>query len=272
LNGIEVSNIIETWRIRRVGGLSHKDNIVVLLGDGTHLCTCLETVTKGIICQHFWKVMLYPNSAKFHINIIPNRWYKDSILTNLDINLKNSPVLTAIEASTDTSYQVTCTFQSLHYIQGIDNNEVVQKNTHNHQRNRFGIAFSTAKTAVNVALETNSDQELIQLLRNFIEAKREKHTGDDDGVKENYGIEVNQDSSIIPLQENLVEQITSPHVTKVRGAPSKRRLKSAMETSKRRVPMQEIADESNIQPAKQQRRCLLCGKFGHYQKKCPEAR
>ena len=47
--------------------------------------------------------MLYSNLAKFHISIIPVRWYKDSILTNLDINLKNSPILTAIETTTDTS-------------------------------------------------------------------------------------------------------------------------------------------------------------------------
>jgi len=144
---------------------------VVLLGDGTHLCTCLETITKGIICRHFWRVMLYSNSAKFHVSIIPIRWYKDSILSNLDVNLKNSPILTAIEASIDTPYQVTCTFQNLHYIQGSNHDEVVQRSTHSHQRNRFGIAFSTAKTAVNVALETNSNHELIQLLKDFIKAK-----------------------------------------------------------------------------------------------------
>jgi hypothetical protein len=237
--------------------------------------------------------MLYSNLAKFHISIIPVRWYKDSILSNLDTNLKDSPILTAIEASTDTSYQVACTFQSLHYIQGSDNNEVVQQNTHNRQRNRFGITFSTAKTAVNIALETNSDHELIRLLKDFIEAKRENHISGDDNVNENHSMEVNDDSNqdgsnitplqrnlieqedgsnITPLQRNLIERVTSPHVTKIRGAPSKKRLKSAVEMSKKRVPMQEIANEGNAQPVKQQRRCLLCGKPGHYQKKCPGAR
>ncbi|CAB4423844.1 unnamed protein product [Rhizophagus irregularis] len=128
LSGIEISNIIKIWKIRRIGGLSRKYNIVILLDDGTHLCTYLETITK------------------------------------------------AIETTTDTSTlsQITlCTFQSLHCIQGSDNNEVIRQNTN--QRNRFGIAFSTAKTAVNIALETNSDHELIQLLKDFIEAKREKN-------------------------------------------------------------------------------------------------
>ena len=60
-------SIIEIWRIRRISGISRKENIVVLFADGTHLCTCLETITKGIICHHFWRVMLYSSLAQFHI-------------------------------------------------------------------------------------------------------------------------------------------------------------------------------------------------------------
>ncbi|CAB5092350.1 unnamed protein product [Rhizophagus irregularis] len=99
LNGIDSINIIETWRIRHVGGLSKRENLVILLDNGSHLCTCMESVTKGIICRHFWHIILYSGIAKFHINIIPNRWYKDSILTNLKGNVKNSPILTAIESN-----------------------------------------------------------------------------------------------------------------------------------------------------------------------------
>ncbi|PKC63175.1 hypothetical protein RhiirA1_464112 [Rhizophagus irregularis] len=215
---------------------------VILLDDETHLCICLETITK------------------------------DSILTNLDINLKNFLILTAIETTTDTStlFQITlCTFQSLHCIQRSDNNEVIRQNTN--QRNRFGIAFFTVKTAVNIALETNSDHELIQLLKDFIEAKQEKNVDNNDNVNHDI-IEINESNqendNIVLLQKNLIEQITSPYVTKVRGLHQKKRLRSAMEISKRRVLMQEIIDKSNDQPIKQQRKCLLYGKFGHYQKKC----
>ncbi|CAB4384964.1 unnamed protein product [Rhizophagus irregularis] len=213
LSGIEISNIIEIWRIRRIGGLLRKDNLVILLDDGTHLCTCLETITKGIICRHFWKVMLYSYLAKFHISIIPIRWYKDNILSNLNINLKNSPILTAIETSTDiTSFQIT-----------------------------FWNCIFYSETAINVALETNSDHELITLLKDFIESKREKNIGDNDDIKENHDIiginesSSQEDGSIILLQKDLIEQITDPHVTKIRGAPSKKRLKSAIEVSKKRI-------------------------------------
>ena len=54
LDGMDTSNIVEVWRIRRIGGLSCKDNLVVLFADGIHICTCMKTITKGIICRHFW--------------------------------------------------------------------------------------------------------------------------------------------------------------------------------------------------------------------------
>ncbi|CAB4399477.1 unnamed protein product [Rhizophagus irregularis] len=283
-------SIIEMWRIRRIGGISRKENIVVLFTDGTHLCTCLETITKGIICRHFWRVMLYSSLAQFHIRIIPVRWYNNSVLTNLDINLENSPILTAVESSNTTLLpQVNFTLQSLQQFQRSDHNEIII-NKNLPQRNRFGIAFSTAKTAVNIAIETNSDVELIRLLKEFIATKRGgdgdgDRNGDGDGDRNGNGddngngnsndneIEINKDiNDIVPLQEHLINNITNPNVTRIRGAPSKKRIKSAIESSKKRVAMQEISlnkDSNQLAPAKQRRRCLTCGKLGHYQKRCP---
>ncbi|CAG8678910.1 28796_t:CDS:2 [Gigaspora margarita] len=196
LNGVEFSNIIELWRIRRIGGLSYHENIVALLSDRTHLCTCMETITKGIICYHFWCVMLYSIHAKFHISIIPTRWYKDSIVDQLDVNLKNSPVL----------------FQKLEY------NEIIRRTTP--LKNRFGVAFSISKTAINIALETNSDEELIQMLKNFIAIKRQ----------------------VVPLQQQFINQITDLNVVKICGAPFKKKLKSFTEVLGRRANDQKTSN------------------------------
>ncbi|RIB26017.1 hypothetical protein C2G38_2164473 [Gigaspora rosea] len=38
-------------------------------------------------------------------------------------------------------------------------------------RNHFEIAFSVSKTAINIALKTNSNDELIRMLKNFITIK-----------------------------------------------------------------------------------------------------
>lgn len=231
----------------------------------------METITKGIICHHFWRVMLYSSSAKFHINIIPIRWYKDNI-ANLNSTIESSPVLSAIESintsipSTTSSFHNNFTFQSLHYFQGVEHNEITHQN--NSKRNRYGVAFSTAKTAVNIALETKSDEELINILKDFIAAKHDRQSEGVD-VDENQLTGQDANNEIVPLQQHLIGQITNPNVTKIRGAPSKKRLKSAMELSKKRVLMQENTNESNNQSIKNQRNCLLCGKPGHYQKKCP---
>ncbi|CAG8741804.1 41903_t:CDS:2, partial [Gigaspora margarita] len=128
------SNIIEMWRIRRIGELSCKGNLVVLYNDGTHICTYQA--------------------------------------------LENSPFLTAIESSMDSTIQIwSC--------------------------------FSTAKTAINITLESKSDDELVQLLKNFISAKRNV-CNDNLGEKENN----EPKDGIIALQWHLIDQTSDPHVTK----------------------------------------------------------
>ncbi|CAB4423154.1 unnamed protein product [Rhizophagus irregularis] len=256
LDGIDTSNIIEVWRIIRIEGISSKENLVALFSDGTHICTCMESITKGIICRHFWRVMLYSSTARFHISIIPIRWYKDEILMKLDDILDNSPVLTALESSTEvntTSRTVDFTLQSLRQLQGSCHKENAQRIIP--QRNRFGVAFSTAKTAINIALETGSDTELVKLLKDFI-----------------------LNNQIVSLQENLINQTTNPYITKIRGAPSKKRIKSAIEISGRSA-IHDITSQTNIQQSndgdimsRSQRKCGLYRKPGHYQKRCPNGR
>ena len=278
LSDIDMSSILEIWIIRRIGGISQKKNLVALLTDGTHICTCMETITKGIICRHFWRTMLYSSSARFHISIIPSRWYKDTILTKLNANLKSSPILTAIESTiASSSFQVTFTLQSLYNLQGSNghNERVDQKIS---QRNRFGVAFSVAKTAVNMALENNKDGELIQLLKRFIAEQQRIRDGNDD----TYGITdediIQNDNELIPLQKHLIDQTKNPQVTKIRGAPCKKRMKNGIEMFKKsRILIEESTNEVHQteeynQTGRQQRKCLLCGKPGHYQKKCPNSK
>ncbi|PKK34596.1 hypothetical protein RhiirC2_805684, partial [Rhizophagus irregularis] len=54
-------------------------------------------------------------------------------------------------------------------------------------------------------------------------------------------------NEIIPLQQHLIEQVTNPNVIKIREAPLKKRLKSAIELSKKKVLMQENLNEPNNQ-------------------------
>ncbi|CAG8624074.1 11694_t:CDS:2 [Dentiscutata erythropus] len=203
LDGTDMSMIVEVWRIRRIGGFSHKDNLV------------------------------------------------DNILAKLNEVLKNSPVLTALKPSAGDTIQANFTLQT----------------------------FSTAKTAINIALEMNCDNELVQLLKNFILTKQNSRNKNDTSEEAESNKNNNIDNSIITLQQNLIDQTNDLHVTKIRGAPNKKRIKSAIEVSKKKNIMQEITSTNNVQEnyieessSRPQRRCLLCGTPGHYQKKCPNTK
>ncbi|KAF0424029.1 protein far1-related sequence 5-like [Gigaspora margarita] len=200
LNGVEFSNIIELWRIRHMGELSHYENIVALLSDRTHLCT-------------------------LHFSIIPTRWYKDSIVDQLDVNLKNSPVLVAIKP----------------YIETL---------------NQFGVAFSIFKTAINIALETNSNKELIQDLSYNI-----------NNSYDNTNEKTNESEEVVLLQQQFINQITDLKVVKIRGALSKKRMKSFTKVLDRRANNQKTSNSE--MSSKVQRKYLLYGALGHYQKKYP---
>ncbi|CAG8844116.1 13212_t:CDS:2, partial [Gigaspora margarita] len=112
LSSTEFKKIIKTWRIHCIDGLSSKENLVALFANGTHICACMKTITKGIICQHFWRVMLYSHFARFHISIIPSRWYKDNIHTKLDFNVKNSPVLSVLESPSNTKTAINIALEN----------------------------------------------------------------------------------------------------------------------------------------------------------------
>ncbi|RIB01442.1 hypothetical protein C2G38_2050881 [Gigaspora rosea] len=43
----------------------------------THICTCLGLVNRGIICRHFFLIMLCSDMVRFHISFIPSSWYCD---------------------------------------------------------------------------------------------------------------------------------------------------------------------------------------------------
>ncbi|RIB24253.1 hypothetical protein C2G38_2032041 [Gigaspora rosea] len=126
------------------------------------------------------------------------------------------------------------TFQSLRPFQELEHNEVICHATL--LRNRFGTASSSFKMAINIALETNSNDELIQMLKNFITIKHQankdlsRYNANELCDTINEDIKTNNESDkISPLQQQLISQISDPKVTKICGALSKKRLKSFTE-------------------------------------------
>ncbi|PKK65058.1 hypothetical protein RhiirC2_786681 [Rhizophagus irregularis] len=65
------TNIVEIWRITY---LTHKQNstshFVILLHDESHICTCLIIFNHGLVCRHFFQIMIRSQKAKFSISLI----------------------------------------------------------------------------------------------------------------------------------------------------------------------------------------------------------
>ena len=70
--------------------LTYKSNstphFVILLHDRSHICTCLMILNRGLICRHFFQVMIRSQQAKFSIFLIKRRWFKLEVANNLETN------------------------------------------------------------------------------------------------------------------------------------------------------------------------------------------
>ena len=78
IENIPHNSVQQVWKIIRHRGQKLKPQYIILLDDGSHLCTCLWLINRGIMCRHFFRVMSYSVNARFHISLIPRRWYKNS--------------------------------------------------------------------------------------------------------------------------------------------------------------------------------------------------
>src|SRR4051812_27425916 len=69
------SNVKEIWAVK-VGNSQMAKHHVVLLKSNAHICSCLMSIRKGMVCRHYFQVMLNTCEARFHIRLIPSRWYQ----------------------------------------------------------------------------------------------------------------------------------------------------------------------------------------------------
>ncbi|RGB36082.1 hypothetical protein C1646_667222 [Rhizophagus diaphanus] len=76
---INRTSIHEIWRVTTIE--KNKEHFVVIFGNANHLCIYMHLITKGLVCRHFFSVMLNSNKIMFHIGLILARWY-NSEMTN----------------------------------------------------------------------------------------------------------------------------------------------------------------------------------------------
>ncbi|CAB4397966.1 unnamed protein product [Rhizophagus irregularis] len=100
MKNIPNSFIIEVWRVQpSIGAQLWLTQYVILLQDGSHICTCLMLINKGIICRHFIRILTKSASAFFNISLIPSRWYNDQAAQLSESEIRASPSIQLFNTS-----------------------------------------------------------------------------------------------------------------------------------------------------------------------------
>ena len=62
-----------------------RTQFVLLLSDGSHVCTCRLLQNKGLVRMHVFHLKRDNDSVKYHIHLIPRRWFKESMQDNINL-------------------------------------------------------------------------------------------------------------------------------------------------------------------------------------------
>ena len=257
IEDVAQETVVEVWHVRATGtsGIGH---YVVLLNDGSHLCTCLLLLNKGLICRHFFRVATYSQLATFHITLISSRWYlKPNI--NLEIFLQQMSAIilcstTNLEESLST---INNTFKYLFSIRPITyNSHSIAKSN----KIIYGELFGLSKKVIDLAIKANMYQELKVFLydiQNKINERQQTNNTNDDVIG-----------------------VNNPNITKHKGR-SPKRLKSIVEKlpSKGKQVLRDSTHIINITDNNEDaegddsgntkgHKCERCKQYGHYSKTC----
>jgi hypothetical protein len=72
ISDINKDQISSMWAVNIENKLIEK-HFVILLTNGSYYCLCLSFINRGIVCRHYFQIMLHSSAARFHLRFIPSR-------------------------------------------------------------------------------------------------------------------------------------------------------------------------------------------------------
>ena len=87
LDPTKIAGIFDVWNKVHPSRPQH----VIIIDDGSFICTCLLLVNNGLVCRHFFHLMTVEKMAKYHVSLIPSRWYKEEIQSDPNIVTSKLP-------------------------------------------------------------------------------------------------------------------------------------------------------------------------------------
>ena len=251
--------ILEVWNVRATGthGVRH---YVILLNEGTHLCTCLLLINKGLVCRHFFRLGTYSRLATFHMCLIPNRWYINPDVEPNDLLQQYSfiPVCDKIQSKDNIPFENPITFQHFFSIRIDSCGTQPSQSAVNSPKAMYAELAGLSKKAIDCALKSDKQQELLNIFKAFI-----------------YDVK-----SRLEQAENFTD-IINPVVVKHKGRPPKRLVASVEKgLNREKRVLKDIGNgnviednntsniiEDSTNDAKG-RKCGKCKQYGHYAKTC----
>ena len=259
IKNIPHESILEVWNVRATGiqGIGH---YLILLNEGTHLCTCLLLINKGLLCRHFFRVGTYSQYATFHISMIPNRWYLNPDVDPNDLLQQYPPI--PVCNTTQAEYRMTCEKNiNFQHFFSLRTNSSGSYHSVKPAKAIYAELLGLSRKAIDSAIKSGLQQELSNILKTFI-------------------YDVQNKTNCQETDQVLVGDINNPDIIKHKGRPPKR-LKSSIEKISHKekrvlndstiVNVLEDNGTSNIAEITSDakgRKCGRCKQYGHYAKTC----
>ena len=161
--GLDMEQITELWRISSIDKKSQ--HFIALYGNAGHLCTCLTLINRGLVCRHFFALMLSSSNAKFHIALVSQRWYTDALIMKGNSMQSSEPVISSTISNDEFGtfeYVMETDFSYLENIRGcyVFTKEVREEMT---QKQQWGKGFGIMKKVLNLAIATGRVEELYEI-------------------------------------------------------------------------------------------------------------
>ncbi|RHZ75463.1 hypothetical protein Glove_213g59 [Diversispora epigaea] len=234
-------NFHEIWKISDMRSENKKHiHFVIVVNPISYLCSCMSNISRGIVCRHYFQVMMISTVAGFQIQMVPSRWYVDS--------QKDKDVVAE-----------TCCFINQEAMQNFSGETLIPNPSTvpmtvtiilccaAKKKVKYGEVWGLARQAAQFAVEHDSYGVMIAWLRKFTDQHKEIMSISAESVQNQNYPEIQVDDS---NKENEPE-IENPLVSRCKGRPETKRYKSSTEKKPR---------------AKYT--CSTCGQSGHNSARC----
>ena len=236
------------WRITY---LTHNPksspHFVILLCDKSHICTCLMILNRGLVCRHFFQVMIRSKQAQFSISLIKKRWLK------LEVNesqLSNPKTHNNLDEYVDVNGQSSCIKESTVLDELRDDSYFINDiNVKINARHLYSNLFGLGRKIAQIATEKHRS-DVLDVFNQILE-----ELYDDD------------DTSEVANESN---RILNPHIVKSKGRPRNKRYKSSVETNKdsSKSGGSNTFIQDDGQGSSQGNKCSNCNETSHNIRRC----